>query len=94
MAMMTLENKNMLFGYTVLELNFKIQQIGPACVHLEFTTPLFGGITGVFVQMVIPLEPSKHKIVHHVYTEPTLKGRLFSKFLLYGEARMVFIRDY
>jgi cholesterol 7-dehydrogenase len=89
MASMTLHNRNIVFGYPLLVLNFSIEQIGPAFVHLRFTTTFLGGMTGAFIQTITPLEPNKHRIVHHVYTDPTFKAKLFSKFLLYGEARMV-----
>ena len=90
-AYMTLNNKNIIFGYNLLEINFSIEQIGPAFVQLKYHSKSFGGISGTFLQMVTPVEPNLNQIVHHIYAEPTLKGKLLAKFLLYGELRMVCI---
>lgn len=58
-------------------------------MHLKFSSSILGGMRGTFIQSVTPLAPNKHQITHHVYIEPSWLGRLFSKFLLFGEAKMV-----
>lgn len=82
-----------LFGYPIMPFQLSIQQIGPANVHLRINLNFLGEIKGFIIQTITPLAPMKHKIVHHFYTEPTLKALLFSKFIIYGEARMVWLSN-
>src|SRR5581483_12388658 len=56
-----------LFGFNVLTFNFKVLQIGPAIVHLQFTSSI--GVNGILVQVVTPLETRKHRIVHSIYVD-------------------------
>lgn len=88
-AHMELTHQTLLMGKNIFQLDLDIKQIGPAIVNLSVKTSFLGGMSGVYIQSVIPLEVKKQMIIHHVYSRPTLKNRLFSKFLLYGEAIMV-----
>ncbi|CAG2114361.1 unnamed protein product, partial [Medioppia subpectinata] len=84
-SQMSLNVKNKLFGYTLLEIEFTIRQIGAAFVVLQYKTVDFGGISGAFIQSITPLAPNRNRIVHQIYSEATLWGKLLAKFLLYGE---------
>lgn len=88
-AHMELRVRNKVFGFNLLEVEFEVTQTGPAFVELRYRCNALGPIEGTFIQMVTPLEPNHNKIVHNFYAEPTLKSKLLSKFLLYGELRMV-----
>ncbi|CAG2165365.1 unnamed protein product, partial [Oppiella nova] len=44
MALMKLNVKNKFFGFTVLEIQFSIRQIGPAFVELSYNTSALGGM--------------------------------------------------
>jgi cholesterol 7-dehydrogenase len=90
-ANISLNSRYILFGYPFIVANFSIQQIGPALVHLKFKSTFLGEVSGAFIQIITPLEPNKHRIIHQLYTEPGLRGALFSKFALNGETRMVCI---
>ncbi|CAG2165831.1 unnamed protein product [Oppiella nova] len=78
-----------LFGFPLMPFSLDVLQIGPANVHLKINIKFLGEINGYIIQTITPLAPLKNKIVHHFYTEPTFKALIFSKFMIYGEARMV-----
>lgn len=86
-----LVNENKLFGYTLFTVVLKVNQIGPAYVELRFEANFLGGIKGAFLQFVKPIGPMRNSIIHQVYTENTLVGYIFGKFLLLAEAKMVII---
>lgn len=91
-AVMKMVGKNYVFGTNALQMDLSVRQIGPAIVHLEFVVKLMNKITltrGVYIQGIKPISAHRHLIIHHLYTEPTFAARLFSKFLVYGEAKMV-----
>lgn len=90
MSHIALTNQIKLFSWTLFGLTFKVRQIGPAYVELRFhSQTAFGEISGAFLQFVTPLAPLKTAIVHHLYTNSSLLAFLFSKFALYGEAKML-----
>lgn len=90
-ALLDLKSRYSVLGYPVMPFSLFIQQIGPANVHLKISIEFFGQINGIIIQTITPLAPMRNKIVHHFYTEPTLKAFLFSKFMIYGEAKMVWL---
>lgn len=66
--------------------------IGPAYVELRFRCfSFFGEIDGIILQQVKPIQPMRNSIVHSFYLDNSLKSYLFSKFLLFSEAKMVII---
>lgn len=86
-----LESCTWLFGWCLFRMMLRIQQVGPATVNLVLDACM-GGLwrfQGVFVQGVQPLEPFEHRIVHLLFLEDSWFLRLFSKFMLIGEALMV-----
>ena len=96
MATIELVNATKFFGWTLFTVNLAVRQIGPAYVELRFqaklpfrcmsSRPL---VTGVFLQFVKPIGPMRNSIVHQVYTEGSVLGYIFGKFLILAEARMV-----
>ena len=88
-ALLDLKSIYSILGYPVMPFSLFVQQIGPANVHLKIKIDFFGPINAIIIQTITPLAPMKNKIVHHFYSEPTLKAFLFSKFMIYGEAKMV-----
>ena len=89
MSYIELVNSNKLFGYTLFDVILKVSQVGPAYVELRLEANLFGGVKGAFLQYVKPIGPMRNSIVHHIYTENTVLGYIFGKFLIVAEARMV-----
>ncbi|KAI1301425.1 Cholesterol 7-desaturase [Halotydeus destructor] len=88
LADVTLSQKLVLFGLPMLTVDFDISQIGPLLVTLRFRSS-FGGFVGVYVQAITPMDVNKQKIVHHVYLNQSLFGKLWSKFMLYGQSGML-----
>lgn len=96
MATIELVNATKFFGWTLFTVNLAVRQIGPAYVELRFqaklpfrcmsSRPL---VTGVFLQFVKPIGPMRNSIVHQVYTEGSVLGYIFGKFLILAEARML-----
>lgn len=86
-----LRKKTIFFSLNVFEMNIHVKQIGPAIVHLKFSANLFGihVVDAVFIQSIQPLEPFRHKIIHHFHTTDGFFKRILSKLFLYGEATMV-----
>ncbi|CAG2171223.1 unnamed protein product [Oppiella nova] len=89
MAHLDLRSVYSLLGFPLMPITLDVLQIGPAIVHLKINCKLLGDINGYIIQTITPLAPLRNRIVHHFYTEPTFKAFIFSKFMIYGEARMV-----
>lgn len=81
-----------ILGRPLMTLVLETKQIGPCTVYLFFKCDQLN-LTGILVQGVIPLECNKQKIVHQVFMKQDIKGRLFSRILLLGEANMVSSRN-
>ena len=89
MSTIDITNRNKLFGFALFDVNLKVNQVGPAYVELRFQTKFLGGVQGVLLQLVKPIGPMRNSIIHNIYTENTLAGYIFGKFLIIAEARMV-----
>ena len=77
-----------LFGLTIISLDIDVQQVGSSLVLLRFTCPQ-ADVCGLLSQAVVPIASNKQRILHHVYMKQSVKGRLFSRLMLFGEANMV-----
>lgn len=88
-ADVSLFNTSKIFGFEILTVHLAVNQIGPAYVELRFKSDFLGGISGMFVQQVQPIGPMRNCIIHHIYTENTVLGYIFGKFLMLSEARLL-----
>lgn len=90
LAHMTLEHETLLFGVlSLLKMTLKVTQEGPVSVklHIHARLPLgMGTLKGVLIQSITPIGPYQHRLVHRMFSENTIWGRLFGKFILQGEA--------
>lgn len=83
-------HRTKIFGFTVVEIQLDVKQIGPAYVELRFKSNNFGGINGVIMQMIKPIAPMRNSIIHKFYLNKSIISFFFSKFLIIGEAKMVY----
>lgn len=84
-----LKQKFTIFGIKLIEIDFKITQVGPLMVILQMNSSSLGGFDGVYVQAITPIDSNKQKIVHHIYMNQSVFGKFLSKFLLHGQSGMV-----
>ncbi|KPM07074.1 Rieske domain-containing protein [Sarcoptes scabiei] len=78
------------FGMRLFRMKLDVTLIGPAYVELRFRCfSFFGEIDGIILQQVKPIQPMRNSIVHSFYLDSSLKSYLFSKFLLFSEAKML-----
>jgi cholesterol 7-dehydrogenase len=77
-----------LFGLKVICLDIDVTQVGPCLVLLRFKWPSMN-ITGVLSQAVMPVAANKQRIIHTIFMNQNVIGRLFSRLMLYGEINQV-----
>ncbi|KAG8040295.1 hypothetical protein G9C98_000866 [Cotesia typhae] len=73
--------------WSIINMNVKVEQIGPAYVEL-FLDTTFGPVC--ILQTVTPLEPLKQRVTHYVYSPLLLSP--YAKIIFWGESFM-FERD-
>ncbi|RWS13098.1 cholesterol 7-desaturase-like protein [Dinothrombium tinctorium] len=89
-ASMQMQVVTYFFKIPIITMNMNVEQIGPALVHLYVKS--FAGIEGVITQHVVPVKPFEQKVIHRVYFNRGILGKLFAKFVVIGESIM-FERD-
>lgn len=77
-----------LFGLMLISLDIIGRHVGPSLVLLKFSCPQFG-VTGIMIQAVMSVACNKQRAIHQIYLDQSLRGRIFSRFMLFGEASMV-----
>jgi len=62
-------------------------------VELYYSSTDFGGFSGASLQMVTPVEKNLNKVIFQIYTECTLRAKLYSKLMLLAESKMVLYKN-
>ncbi|KAI9563174.1 hypothetical protein GHT06_010632 [Daphnia sinensis] len=89
LAVTTIKHDLRLFGrIPFILMDVEAKQIGPGLVHLTMTTSLG---RCVLVQTVTPVQPFVQRVLHRLYTSPTVIAP-YAKLILWGEA-IQFERD-
>ncbi|RWS21834.1 Rieske domain-containing protein-like protein, partial [Leptotrombidium deliense] len=75
------------FNYSFFDITLNIEQVGPSVVNLHFKS--FAGIEGVLIQNFIPVAPLQQRLIHHIYVNKGLLGKIVAKIILRGETIQV-----
>ena len=78
-----------LFGYTLIKVNARVRQIGPAHLNMRVDIKCIGTVTIYVVQSLISLDLFQHRYIHHFYTKTSLRDWIFLKYSLLAMKIMV-----